>query len=151
MNILEKIRKDHKKARALINEISELDSHKEDVKKLILFDQLKTELLAHDHSEEKTLYKEMKHSEIPELNETADHSIEEHKEIEDLLNRVTNARADNEDWSFKFQLLKDRLEHHMQEEENTVFDSANDSLGSSMQECLGNEMQEAKQEELSES
>lgn len=151
MDILEKIRKDHTKARKLIQEITELDSHDEDVKKLIIFDQLKNELLAHAHSEDETLYKEMKKSNIDELNNKAEHSEKEHNEIEDLIERVSTARADNEDWTFKFNLLKERLEHHMKEEEDEVFKVVNDNLGESMKNYIGDEMQDQKQEDLSKS
>ena len=54
---------------------------------------------------------------------------------------------DAEEWTAKFTVLKENIEHHVEEEEGEMFESARKVLSKEDQESLGTRMEQAKKEE----
>lgn len=112
--------------------------------KLIRFKKLKTELELHTHIEEKIFYPALK---IPE--ESRDITLEayeEHKVVKDLLSQLDGAKASDQ-WDAKFTVLKENVEHHVEEEEGELFSKAREVLSAEKLETLGDKMAEEKKKQ----
>lgn len=107
-----------------------------------LFNQVKLNLIPHMRGEEVAFYTRL-------LEQTASHedaleALEEHHAAERVLNEldITPKQADN--WGAKVSVLKDMIDHHVQEEETTIFDDARKYLS---HEQMGDIMNYFQQEE----
>lgn len=84
-----------------------------------LFARLTKELKAHAAAEEQALYSTMLRK--PETTDETRHSVAEHKEIEDVLNDLAATALDSSEWVRKFEHLRHRYIHHIDEEEDEHF------------------------------
>ena len=84
-----------------------------------LFERLTRELKAHAAAEEQALYSTMLRK--PETTDETRHSVAEHKEIEDLLNDLAATAVHAREWDEKFDHLRHRYIHHIDEEEDEHF------------------------------
>lgn len=57
------------------------------------------------------------------------HSVAEHKELDDMIQELNEMEFGSPDWLARFEALKDRYEHHIEEEEDDVFPTAQDVIG----------------------
>ena len=101
--------------------------------KLIRFRKLKTELELHTHIEEKIFYPALKNPE--ESRDITLEAYEEHKVVKDLLSQLDGARASDQ-WDGKFTVLKENVEHHVEEEEGELFSKAREVLSAEKLETL---------------
>jgi hemerythrin-like domain-containing protein len=62
-----------------------------------------------------------------------------------LLEELATAPKDDEQWTAKFTVLKENIEHHVEEEEGEMFEKARKVLSKDEIEKLGERLQEAKQ------
>ena len=53
----------------------------------------------------------------------------------------------DEQWTAKFTVLKENIEHHVEEEEGELFPKAKKVLGKEDQETLGSRLEQAKKEQ----
>ena len=79
--IFHRLKQDHDSHRQLFKKMDDAQGDDDRLKKL--FDQFKVEVTAHAAAEEETLYATMLAR--PDLREDAQHSVSEHKEIDDYL------------------------------------------------------------------
>ena len=82
-SIFDRLKQDHDAHRQLFDKMAEATREKDDDRLEKLFDQFKVEVTAHAAAEEETLYATMLAQ--PDLREDAQHSVSEHKEIDDFL------------------------------------------------------------------
>ena len=54
---------------------------------------------------------------------------------------------DDEEWTAKFTVLKENVEHHVEEEEGEMFEKARKVLAKEDQEALGTRLEDAKLQE----
>lgn len=80
------------------------------------------ELLIHAHSEQETFYKALEASETTA--EEALHGKKEHQEIEDQINLILDSKVFGAPWEKEVEQLKGMVDHHVKEEENTIFKKA---------------------------
>lgn len=144
--IYEKIKSDHDKVRGLIKQILELDEDQGE-KRAELFDDLKTEITAHSIAEEDTLYNRIQDEDRDQI----EHSMEEHEEVQELLEKISRLNVKDKQWMKEFKKLKKSLEEHIEEEESEVFDIAQETIDSSEAEALGEEMDELEEVQKSDS
>ena len=83
-------------------------------------------MTAHAASEEMSLYATMLGK--PDLRDEAQHSVAEHKEIEDLLTELYEMDFGSTGWLTRFRTMKDRYLHHIEEEEEEMFPEAEEGL-----------------------
>ncbi len=138
MDAFELLKNDHKKVSELFKEI---ESASGQVKKQ-LFTQLKNELDVHAHIEERFLYPALENTD--EAREITLEAYEEHKVVKDLLAELSNGDTPAEQWDARLKVLKENVEHHVEEEEGELFDKAEDALGDERVEQLGVEMEAEK-------
>ena len=91
-----------------------------------LFLQLKKELVPHLKAEEAVFYPA-----LMDKKQGRKHSleaIEEHHLTELVLNQLEDLPVDDEVWTAKLKVLKDLVEHHIEEEEEEIFDIAEEEI-----------------------
>ena len=145
MNAFTLLKADHKKVAGILEK---LDSTTERGVKTReeLFAQLKTELDVHARIEETIFYPAIK-----EADETRDitlEALEEHRLVKQLLGELQTMGKDEEQWTAKFTVLKEQIEHHVEEEEGEMFPKARKVLGEEKAETLGASMEAAKEKQL---
>ena len=143
-SIFDRLKQDHDSHRQLF---AKMDEAKDDADRLEkLFDQFKVEVKAHAAAEEETLYATMLAR--PDLREDAQHSVSEHKEIEDYLEEMEEQAFNGQEWRETFAQLKKRYLHHIEEEEEEMFPEAAKDLTDEEERALGNKFAERKPAEL---
>ena len=138
MDAFELLKADHKKVNSLFDEL-EAAAGKD---KLRVFDQIKTELELHTHIEETIFYPALEKPE--ETHDLTLEAYEEHKMVKTLLAELSQARTADDEWQAKAKVLRENVEHHVDEEENELFDKADDALTDEEIEALGNQMEAEK-------
>ncbi|MBA2650327.1 MAG: hemerythrin domain-containing protein [Legionella sp.] len=123
---------DHTKHRHILNKIEHSREFSE-IKAWV--DEFLLEAQAHACAEEQALYSFlMQH---PDLTGLVRHSVAEHKELEDLIEKLTDVEPLSEPWNDLFSQLQKRYLHHINEEEEDVFTAALKQLSSSEKDEMG--------------
>ncbi|WP_336967731.1 hemerythrin domain-containing protein [Sphingobium aromaticiconvertens] len=118
--IFDRLKQDHDAHRQLLDKL--IDAKGEPDRREKLFEQFKVEVTAHAAAEEESLYATMLAR--PDLREDAQHSVSEHKEIDDYLEELDGLKMDGDAWNRKFAEMKKRYLHHIDEEEEEMFPAA---------------------------
>ena len=116
--IFARLKQDHDKHRAML---AEIDTAKDGARR-DLFEAFRVEVTAHAAAEEESLYATMLAK--PDLREDAQHSVSEHKEIDDFLEELDALDIESELWTKTFGKMRHRYEHHIGEEEEEMFPDA---------------------------
>ena len=128
MDIFEVLKKDH---RAVLELLEKLESSSERAGKTRKkqFDQLKQELLPHMFAEENYFYQYL-------LDRTSDkqerekifEGIEEHRAARSVLADTESVSFTDEHWQPDIKVLKELINHHIEEEESEIFEIAEDII-----------------------
>ncbi len=100
------------------------------------------EIAAHERKEEKVLYPALKRH--PEAKDIVLEGYQEHHVADVLVSELKNMDPADERWGAKFKVLKESLEHHIEEEEGHMFRTARSALGRDRLDQLGRRMQAMK-------
>ncbi|MDP3781356.1 MAG: hemerythrin domain-containing protein [Sphingopyxis sp.] len=122
--IFARLKADHDRHRKLLTQIDETKGDSPERQKL--FEAFRIEVTAHAASEEMSLYATMLGK--PDLRDDAQHSVSEHKEIDDLLTELYEMDFASTGWLTRFRTMKDRYLHHIEEEEEEMFPEAEEGL-----------------------
>lgn len=143
MNAFALLKADHEKVAALLETIE--DTTARAIKgRDAAFARLKEELDLHARIEEEVFYPALEESE--ETREITLEAYEEHGLVKQLLGELEAEPKDTEEWTAKFTVLKENIEHHVEEEEGEMFEKARQALTEEEIDLLGEELQEAKQQ-----
>jgi hypothetical protein len=107
-----------------------------------LFTKLKTEMQIHETIEEEIFYPALK--EHPKAKEVVLEGYEEHHVVDNIMGEISSTPYDDETWAAKFSVIKENIEHHIQEEEGEMFKTARQVLSKSELEALGARMEQRK-------
>jgi len=140
MDGLRMLKDDHDRVKELLRHIEE----GEDDERQELFDVLVDELRIHETIEEEVLYPTLQ--EHPRTEEIALEGFEEHHVVDTIMGELIGLSVEDETWQAKFTVMKENLEHHIDEEEGEMFPEARKILEMAELEDLGNRMQARKQE-----
>lgn len=140
MHALELLKKDHEKVSELFAQAEEAEGKK----KQQLFEQIKTELETHTHIEETVFYPKLEQQE--ELKDIVLEAYEEHKQVKNLLREIAALSGGSEKFDAKLKVMKENVEHHVEEEEEEMFPQVEDLFDESELEQLGKKMEAAKME-----
>ena len=122
--IFEALRKDHDTQRTLIDVLVETEGDSEG--RNDLFEKLRRELTAHAGAEERFFYVPLMESDLTQ--DAARHSVAEHKELDDLVEKLETYDMSGPQWIQTARELRERLLHHLEEEEVEVFPVAGKAL-----------------------
>ena len=140
--IFDKLKQDHDRHRDLLARLDQAQG--EDRK--ALFDAFRVEVTAHAAAEEETLYATMLAD--PELRHDAQHSVSEHKEVEDYFEDMEKLDAASNEWSELFGKMRHRYLHHIDEEEEEMFPAAEDGIPDPIVDRITERYDERKPAEL---
>jgi hypothetical protein len=105
---------------------------------------LTRELNVHEAIEEQILYPALKTQ--AEAQDIVLEGIEEHHVADSIIKELHEVRKDNEKWGAKFAVLKESVEHHIQEEERKMFPIARGTITREELLALGARMRALKSE-----
>ena len=145
MDALKLLQEDHDKVKKILED---LDSTTERGVKTReeLFERLRTELDVHELIEEEILYPALK--EHPKTKELALEAYEEHHVVDLVMAEIQEVPFDDERWGAKLTVVKENVEHHIEEEEKEMFDQARQVFDQDELVQLGERMQARKDELL---
>ena len=106
------------------------------------FTKLKQELDIHAHIEETIFYPVLKKSD--ETRDITMEGIQEHHVVKVLLRELDAMGVGSETWTAKLKVLKENVEHHVEEEEEDMFVKAREVLSKEQLEELGAQMEQEK-------
>lgn len=138
------LKADHKKVAGLLDTIDATTERAVQGREE-LFARLREELDLHARIEEEIFYPVLE--EEDETREVTLEAYEEHTLVKRLLSELDAEPKDTEEWTAKFTVLKENIEHHVEEEEGEMFKKARTLLSKDDAELLGERLQEAKQQE----
>jgi hemerythrin superfamily protein len=116
------LKQDHDLHRDLLKQIDGADADARSE----LFEKFRIEVTAHAAAEEESLYATMLAK--PDLRDEARHSVSEHKEIDDFFEEMVELDPASAEWKGKFDAMRHRYEHHIDEEEEEMFPEAAEDL-----------------------
>ncbi len=137
MDVFELLKSDHRKVSKLFDQIESASGQA----KKRAFTQLKTELDLHAELEERLFYPRLEKAQ-PSRDITLE-AYEEHKVVKDLLAELASNGVSDE-WDAKLKVLRENVEHHVEEEEGELFDKAEDVLSDEELEKIGAQMEGEK-------
>lgn len=134
MDIYEILIEDHETVAELLKKLDDTTEKAAKTREKLFLD-LKTELNLHAYMEELHFYpllKDRKDSKKVTLE-----AYEEHRLIKSLLEELDNMAKDSKEWTAKFKVLKENVEHHVKEEEGELFAEARKIVSSEVSITLG--------------
>ncbi|MFJ4430672.1 hemerythrin domain-containing protein [Pseudomonas sp. NPDC089395] len=141
MNAIELLMQDHKRVKKLLEELS-TTTERAVKKRAELLQRIEHELQIHTALEEDILYPAIKQAGGKEEAKMYYEAKEEHRTVDsrvlpDLLHTETGTVA----FAGRVKVMKELLEHHIEEEESELFPTAKKLLGKDVLEQLGQAMQ----------
>ena len=124
MNIFEELRADHDVQRELIAELVETTGDSEE--RAALFDRIVDELRNHAAAEERHFYAPLMETSLTQ--DKARHSIHEHEVLDELVEKLESYDRGAPAWLETAGQLEHKLTHHLDEEEQEVFQLAGKAL-----------------------
>jgi hypothetical protein len=143
MNAISLLEEDHRKMKKLLSELESTTERGVKTREE-LFATVKDELTVHETIEEEIFYPALK--EHPKTKEIALEAYEEHHVVDMVMAEIEGVAYDDEKWGAKFKVMKENIEHHIEEEENEMFKQARQALEESELEALGERMKARKDE-----
>lgn len=132
MQIFEALRQDHEKQRLLLKILTETSG--DTGARREYWQELKTQLEGHAVAEERHFYSPLlEHDEAVDLSR---HGIAEHHEIDELLEKLNDTDMSSPAWLHHLKSLRDKVEHHLEDEEQTFFQVAGKLLNDRQKEQL---------------
>ena len=139
------LERDHRLLEALLEQAVETDEHSGADRTAILA-RVARELTSHEMMEEKVLYPALKsHREAKEI---VLEGYQEHHVADLVMKELQKMPPSDERWGAKLKVLKENIEHHIEEEEGEMFKTARSVLSEEQLEALGARMQELKAQGL---
>lgn len=143
MNALELLKEDHRKVKKLLDQV-ESTTERAEKTRTELFDKIKSELEIHEAIEEEIFYPALK--EHPKAKELVLEAYEEHNVVEKLLGELESVSVEEERWAAVAKVMKENIEHHIEEEEGELFPKAKQALEEDELRELGERMEARKKQ-----
>lgn len=124
MNIFEALRADHDIQRELLDQLVKTEGDSE--QRRSLFAKVRTELQAHAAAEEREFYTPLMREDLTQ--DKSRHGVAEHFQIDCLVKKLEEYKFDAPAWLQTARELKDKVEHHLDEEEHELFQMAGKAL-----------------------
>ena len=141
MTAIELLKKDHREALGLIEELQNGNSDSQlRGQALERFGQLKAALSLHTMLEEQVFYHSF--ANLKETEGLIEDSYDEHRKVDSLLVKLCQP---TNDWHAQLRQLKAEIQHHINREENELFPRAERLLGEKQLNEMGRQIQNVKQ------
>ncbi|SDT08812.1 Hemerythrin HHE cation binding domain-containing protein [Pseudomonas asplenii] len=144
MNAIELLKADHEKVKTILTQLSE-STDRAEKKRTELLQKLELEVTIHTQLEEEILYPAFKEAGSKKDDEMYYEAKEEHRTVDSLvLPDLKNTSPTTPEFAGRVKVVKELLEHHIEEEETEMFPQAEKLLGKEKLESLGEQMQALK-------
>ena len=140
--ILQDLHNDHGEVASLMDRI---EDNPENAERGALFEEMKTKLLAHAHAEQEVLYHRLEASQSEASRSFAHEGANEHQILEKQLQKMSvDGDKTSERWAAELKVLRELVEHHVEEEESTGFNCARQDFGKHELEAMAEQFQSQK-------
>ncbi len=134
--------KDHRAVEHIFEKIEKTDNREAEQREQ-MFQKVRQELELHAQIEEKVFYPELKR--FDGTKKLVSEALEEHAEIEQMLQEIGSLSAEDDQWSEMINELKMAVGHHVREEEDQIFPAARRELDQSRIDEIGRRIEDMKQ------
>jgi hemerythrin-like domain-containing protein len=141
MNAIELLKDDHDKVKKLLADGEKTGESKPD-KRRSIFEELKREMMVHEQIEEEIFYKELRAH--PKAKDLVLEGIEEHNVVDTIMGQLEVTEPTDEFWGAKFKVMRESIEHHIEDEEGEMFPTAKKVFDATELDDLGTRMQKMK-------
>jgi predicted DNA-binding protein len=142
MDAIALLKADHDKVKRLLNEL-ESTTERGVKTRGELFATIKGELTLHEIVEEEIFYPELKAH--PKAQDVVLEGYEEHHVVDLLMGELEALDVSDETWGAKAAVMKENIEHHIEEEEGEMFRKARQVFDARELDDLGQRMVARKQ------
>jgi len=142
MDAIALLKADHDKVKKMLAD-GEETTERAEVARTDLFEKLKAEMLIHERIEEEIFYPALKSH--PKAKDIVLEGYEEHHVVDEIMGELERLPVTDETWGAKFKVMKENIEHHIEEEEGEMFKTARQVFDADELESLGARMLELKQ------
>jgi len=111
-----------------------------------LFDQIDAQLDVHATIEEQIFYPAVREVRSEEAKDMVLEALEEHKVLKTLLEEIAALTPADDEFDAKMKVLRENVEHHVEEEEKEMFPEAQKQLSEKVRNELGSRMETRKDE-----
>jgi len=143
MNALTMLEDDHRTMRRLLDELESTTERGVKTREE-LFSTIKGELTIHEIIEEEIFYPALQRH--PKAKDIVLEGYEEHHVVDLLMAELEGLAVDDESWGAKAKVMKENVEHHMEEEEGDMFTKARSVFDRDELDELGERMAARKTE-----
>jgi hemerythrin-like domain-containing protein len=143
MDAMSLLKEDHRKVKKMLAELESTTERGVKTREE-LFTKVKQELVVHEAIEEEIFYPALK--EHPKTKEIALEGYEEHHVVDTVMAEIEGVAYDDEKWGAKLKVMKENLEHHIDEEEGEMFKQARQVFDQDELAQLGESMMARKDE-----
>ena len=141
MDAITLLKHDHDKVKKLLTEL-ESTTERGVKTRSELFATIKGELTVHEMIEEEIFYPELKAH--PKAKDIVLEGFEEHHVVDVLMGELESLDVSDETWGAKAIVMKENIEHHIEEEEGEMFKTARSVFDKAELEDLGARMEQRK-------
>ncbi|MCK2042639.1 hemerythrin domain-containing protein [Chromohalobacter sp. TMW 2.2308] len=141
MTIFEALRESHDRQRTLLDLL--VKTHGDSEGRDELFNRIRAELEHHAGAEERALYIPMMEHDMTQ--EKARHSVAEHHEIDELIETLQQTDYSSPAWLATARQLQEMVTHHLDEEEQEVFQLAGRVFDDATKQSLADTYQQEMQ------
>jgi hemerythrin-like domain-containing protein len=143
MDALSLLKEDHDKVKKLLEDLDSTTERGVKTREQ-LFNKIKQDLEIHEAIEEEIFYPALK--DHPKTKELTLEAYEEHHVVDLVMAEIEAIPFDQETWGAKFTVMKENVEHHIEEEEGEMFKQAKQVFDGDELSQLGESMAKRKQE-----
>ena len=141
MNAIKMLKDDHDAVKKLLGELERTTERGVKTREE-LFTRIKSDLTVHEIIEEEIFYPALK--EHPRAKEIVLEAYEEHNVVDTLMGEISALPFDDEKWGAKAKVMKENIEHHIEEEEGEMFRKARQVFDEAELEDLGRRMEQRR-------
>lgn len=141
MDAMKLLKDDHDKVKKMLTKL-ESTTERGVKTRQELFAKVKQELTVHEAIEEEIFYPALK--EHPKAEDIVLEGYEEHHVVDEIMGELEATPVTDEMWGAKFTVMKENIEHHIEEEEGDMFKQARQVFDADELEQLGARMAELK-------
>lgn len=143
MDALTLLKGEHDKVKVMLDNL-EKTTERAEIARTDGLQKLKSELVLHEAIEEELLYPAL--LEFAKTKDITLEAFEEHHVVDTIMADLDSTGIEDETWAAKFTVMKENLEHHIEEEEEDMFKKARQVMGRADLESLGERMAARKTE-----
>jgi hemerythrin-like domain-containing protein len=144
MDVIKLLKEDHKKVKKLLDELESTTERAANTRER-LFAKIQSELKLHELVEEEIVYPAFRKQ--CKLKDIVLEGYEEHHVVDLIMDEIAGESVTDESWAAKVKVMKENVEHHVEEEEDKMFPQARKLFKDEELEMLGEQVEQRKRQE----